>query len=51
MMNRLIARNIRKRPVYLTRQDPGLLPLFRTVPVGDPRLPLYRVLETEEAPR
>jgi hypothetical protein len=51
MMNRLIARNIRKRPVYLTRQDPGLLPLFRTVPVGDPKLPLYRVLETEAAPR
>jgi hypothetical protein len=51
MMNRLIARNIRKRPVYLTRQDPGLLPLFRTVPVGDPKLPLYRVLETAEAPR
>ena len=45
MMNRLIARNLRKRPVYLTRQDPGLLPLFRTEPVGDPRLPLYRVLE------
>jgi hypothetical protein len=51
MMNRLIARNIRKRPVYLTRQDPGLLPLFRTVPVGDPRLPLYRVLETGIGPR
>ena len=51
MMNRLIARNIRKRPVYLTRQDPGLLPLFRTVPVGDPQLPLFRVLETEAAPR
>ena len=44
-MNRLIARNIRKRPVYLTRQDPGLVTLFRTEPVGDSRLPLYRVLE------
>ncbi|MBI4364181.1 MAG: DUF2723 domain-containing protein [Candidatus Latescibacteria bacterium] len=45
MMNRLIARNIRKRPVYLTRDDPGLVPLFRTERVGDPRLPLYRVRE------
>ncbi len=44
-MNRLIARNIRRRPVYLTRQDPGLVSLFRTEPVGDPRLPLYRVRE------
>jgi hypothetical protein len=50
MMNRLIARNIRRRPVYLTRQDPGLLPLFRTEPVGDPRLPLFRVLEAGSAP-
>src|SRR3989454_9383857 len=40
-MNRLIARNIRKRPVYLTREDPGLVSLFRTERVGDPRLPLY----------
>ena len=46
MMNRLIARNIRRRPVYLTREDPGLLPLFRTEPVGDSRMPLYRVRET-----
>jgi len=45
MMNRLIARNIRHRPVYLTRRDPGLLPLFTTEPVGDPTLPLYRVRE------
>ena len=45
MMNRLIARNIRKRPVYLTREDPGLLPIFRTERVGDVRLPLYRVRE------
>ncbi|HEY2924692.1 MAG TPA: DUF2723 domain-containing protein [Candidatus Eisenbacteria bacterium] len=44
-MNRLIARNIRKRPVYLTREDPGLVSLFRTERVGDPRLPLYRVRE------
>ncbi|HYQ96046.1 MAG TPA: hypothetical protein VER38_03460, partial [Candidatus Eisenbacteria bacterium] len=44
-MNRLIARNIRKRPVYLTREDPGLASLFRTERVGDPRLPLYRVRE------
>ncbi|HXF58787.1 MAG TPA: DUF2723 domain-containing protein [Candidatus Saccharimonadales bacterium] len=50
MMNRLIARNIRRRPVYLTRQDPGLLPLFRTEPVGDPRLPLFRVLEAGGRP-
>jgi len=50
MMNRIIARNIRKRPVYLTRQDPGLLPLFRTSPVGDPRLPLYRVREVAPGP-
>lgn len=45
MMNRLIARNIRKRPVYLTREDPGLLPIFRTERVGDVRIPLYRVRE------
>jgi transmembrane protein TMEM260 (protein O-mannosyltransferase) len=50
MMNRLVARNIRKRPVYLTRRDPGLLPLFTTRPVGDPRLPLYRVLEAGKTP-
>jgi hypothetical protein len=46
-MNRLIARNIRKRAVYLTREDPGLLPLFRTERVGDSRMPLYRVLEVK----
>jgi len=50
MMNRIIARNIRKRPVYLTRRDPGLLPLFRISPVGDPRLPLYRVREVAPGP-
>jgi hypothetical protein len=43
VMNRLIARNIRRRPVYLTREDPGLLSLFHTERVGDPRLPRYRV--------
>jgi len=46
MMNRLIARNIRKRPVYLTREDPGLVSVFRTEAVGDPNLPLYRVRES-----
>ena len=50
MMNRLIARNIRTRPVYLTREDPGLLPLFRTEPVGDSRMPLYRVREAAPPP-
>lgn len=50
MMNRLIARNIRKRPVYLTRQDPGLVSLFRTEPVGDPTLPLFRVREVGTSP-
>jgi hypothetical protein len=50
MMNRFIARNIRRRPVYLTREDPGLLPLFQTTPVGDPRLPLYRVREVSRGP-
>ena len=50
MMNRFIARNIRRRPVYLTREDPGLLPLFQTTPVGDPRLPLYRVREVARGP-
>lgn len=42
-MNRMIARNIRKRPVYLVRKDPGLAPVFTLRPVGDPELPLYRV--------
>ncbi len=50
MMNRLIARNIRRRPVYLTREDPGLLPLFRTERVGDAKSPLYRVREAAPAP-
>lgn len=47
-MNRLIARNLRTRPVYLVRRDPGLLPLFQLRPVGDPSLPLYRVTRKEE---
>jgi hypothetical protein len=48
-MNRLIARNLGRRPVYLTREDPGLAPLFRLEPVGDPVLPLYRVSRAEGA--
>ena len=43
MMNRLIARNIRRRPVYLVRRDPGVLPLFTLEPVGYAPDPLYRV--------
>ena len=43
LLNRLIARNIRRRPVYLVREDPGLAPVFRTEPVGLPQLPLFRV--------
>jgi transmembrane protein TMEM260 (protein O-mannosyltransferase) len=42
-LNRLIARNIRQRPVYLVKPDPALLPIFTTEPVGDRELPLYRV--------
>jgi len=42
-MNRLIARNIDRRPVYLTRPDPGLAREFRMEPVGYPPIPLYRV--------
>ena len=49
-MNRMIARNLGRRPVYLTRQDPGLAPLFRLEPVGDPALPLYRVSRAEGTP-
>jgi hypothetical protein len=47
-MNRLIARNIHTRPVYLVRRDPGLLPVFALRPVGDPLLPLYRVTRNGE---
>lgn len=43
MMNRVIARNIRKRPVYLVRDDPALLSIFRTEPAGYGLDPLYRV--------
>lgn len=42
-MNRLIARNLDARPVYLTRIDPGLAPVFRVEPVGYPPIPFYRV--------
>lgn len=42
-MNRFIARNIDQRPVYLTRPDPGLAPVFRADPVGYPPIPLYRI--------
>ena len=42
-MNRLIARNLDRRPVYLTRLDPGLAREFRTEPVGYPPIPFYRV--------
>ncbi len=43
MLNRMVARNIRRRPVYLVRDDPGLAPIFETEPTGYPPLPLYRV--------
>ena len=43
MMNRLIARNIRRRPVYLVRRDPGLLPIFALEPAGYAPDPFYRV--------
>jgi hypothetical protein len=43
MMNRLIARNVRKRPVYLVRRDPALLPIFTLQPAGYPPDPLYKV--------
>jgi hypothetical protein len=49
MMNRLIARNIRKTPVYLVRRDPALLPIFETEPVGYGPDPLYRVRVAERA--
>jgi hypothetical protein len=42
-MNRLIARNLGQRPVYLTRLDPGLARVFRADPVGYPPIPFYRV--------
>ena len=43
MMNRFIARNVDQRPVYITRLDPGLAPVFHAEPVGDPAIPFYRV--------
>src|SRR5262249_19498578 len=38
-MNRIIARNIKRRPVYLVRDDPGLAPIFRLSPTGYPPIP------------
>ena len=43
MMNRVIARNIRRRPVYLVRDDPALLSIFRTEPAGYAVDPIFRV--------
>lgn len=48
MMNRLIARNIRYRPVYLVRKDPALLPIFTLEPAGYGPDPFYRVRLTED---
>ena len=42
-MNRIIARNIRLRPVYIVRDDPGLASIFRADPVGFPAIPIFRV--------
>jgi hypothetical protein len=44
MLNRIIARNIRRRPVYLIRRDPALLSIFRAEPAGYAPDPFYRVL-------
>jgi len=43
MLNRLVARNIRRRPVYLVRDDPALASIFEVEPVGYPPMPLFRV--------
>jgi len=43
LMNRLVARNIERRPVYLVRDDPGLARIFRLEPTGYPLLPIFRV--------
>jgi hypothetical protein len=43
MLNRIVARNVRNRPVYLVRPDSALVSLFRTEPVGWPPIPIYRV--------
>lgn len=50
LLNRIVARNIRRRPVYLVRDDPALASVFRTEPVGLPQLPLFRVRLVEGAP-
>jgi len=46
MMNRIVARNVRTRPVYLVRKDPALLSIFHTQPAGYELDPLYRVTVT-----
>jgi len=43
MLNRIVARNIKNRPVYLVRPDSALVSLFKTEPVGYPPMPIYRV--------
>ena len=43
MMNRLVARNIRRRPVYLVRDDPALASIFVTEPAGYGPIPIFRV--------
>jgi Protein of unknown function (DUF2723) len=50
LLNRMVARNIRHRPVYLVRDDPALAPVFTTEPVGLPQLPLFRVRLAMPAP-
>ena len=47
MLNRIVARNVKERPVYLVRPDSALVPLFRIEPVGYPPMPLYRVRVAE----
>jgi len=44
-MNRIIARNIKRRPVYLVRDDPGLASVFRVSPLGYPLIPIFRVTQ------
>ncbi|HEX3112973.1 MAG TPA: DUF2723 domain-containing protein [Candidatus Eisenbacteria bacterium] len=43
MLNRIVARNIKNRPVYLVRPDSALVSLFKIEPVGYPPMPIYRV--------
>lgn len=50
VMNRLVARNIRRRPVYMVRDDPALAEIFTTEPVGMPSLPIFRVRLKEPKP-